>query len=83
MAPQLTFVVFIIGLECTFAIMMESSEIVGNLKDRILEKRKNDLKGVDAARLTFNHPPGVPLDSGTVKSNSWRTRRSDNWRPRS
>jgi len=53
MAPQLRLFVFIIGLNTSLSVTIESSETVGDLKERILEKKPNDLKGVDAVRLTL------------------------------
>jgi len=53
MALRLKLFVFIIGPDTSFPITIDSSETVGDLKERILEKNPNDLKGVDAARLTL------------------------------
>jgi len=53
MAPQLKLFVFIIGLSTSFPVTIESSETVGDFKERILEKNSNYLKGVDAASLTL------------------------------
>src|SRR6201996_8310561 len=46
--------VYVLGLEGSpFAIDIESSKTTDRLKNLILNERPNDLKGVDAARLTL------------------------------
>jgi len=50
---QLELFIFIIGLDASFPVTIESSKTVGNLKERIWEKNPNELKGVDADRLSL------------------------------
>jgi crinkler effector protein len=54
MATVLNLYVYIIGLGNTaFPLDIESHATVGHLKDAIKEKKKNDLKDIDADRLTL------------------------------
>jgi len=45
--------IFFIGLPGSFSVTLERSETVGDLKERILKKSPNVLKGVDAGQLTL------------------------------
>ena len=54
MAPvQLKLFVFIIRLNTLFPVTIESSETVGDSKESIVIENPNDLKGVDADRLSL------------------------------
>jgi len=53
MASQLKLFAYIIGLNTSSQVTIESSETIGNLKKSILIENPNDLKGVDADRLTL------------------------------
>ena len=53
MAPELKLFVFIIGFNTLFSVNIQSSETVYDLKKSIRIENLNDLKGVDAARLTL------------------------------
>src|SRR5712672_1440236 len=53
MASQLKLFAYIIGLNTSSQVTIESSETIGNLKTSILVENPNDLKGVDADRLTL------------------------------
>ncbi|KAH9952846.1 hypothetical protein BC827DRAFT_210693 [Russula dissimulans] len=61
MVHQLDLFVFIVGLETLLPVTIEDLKTVGHLKESILEKKKNDLKDVDADRLTLYH---VKIPSG-------------------
>jgi len=53
MAPELKLFVFIIGFNTLSSVNIQSSETVYDLKKSIRIENLNDLKGVDAARLTL------------------------------
>ena len=53
LARQLKLFVFVLGFDTSFPVIIESSETVGDLKERILEKNPNTFMGVDAANLTL------------------------------
>ena len=69
--------VYVLGLEGSpFAIDIESSKTTDRLKDLILNKRPNDLKGVDAARLTL-YKVCLP-DDDTLSATASEAIREDN-----
>ena len=54
MVPQqLKIFVYVIGLETSFSVTIKRSETVDDLKELILKRNSNDLKGVDSRRLTI------------------------------
>ena len=53
MAPRLKLFVFIIGFDSSFSVNIESSESIDDLKESILIKNPDELKGVGATRLTL------------------------------
>jgi len=50
---ELSLYVYVIGLGSPFPVDIERSKTVGHLKEAILQKRPNALKGIDAAELVL------------------------------
>ncbi|KAI9460095.1 hypothetical protein F5148DRAFT_272422 [Russula earlei] len=67
MAANLDLFVYIIGMGNAFPVNIERSMTVGHLKEAILQKKPNDLKGVDADRLKL-YQVDLPDDKDLEKA---------------
>jgi crinkler effector protein len=72
MTTELKLFVYVIGLNSSsFSVTLQNSKTVDDLKDAVLIKKSNDLKGIDADRLTLFKvalPDGKTLEQSAPQS---------------
>ena len=72
MATVLKPFIYVIGIgNSSFSVTIESSKTVDDLKDAIKEKKKNDLKDIDADRLALykvSIPEGKNLEQSALQA---------------